>query len=46
MNHSELYNFMARCKLAVLSTTAASGSPQSAFVGIGVTPGIEIIFDR
>ena len=45
MNQSELYNFMARCKLAVLSTTAASGSPQSALVGIAVTPGLEIIFD-
>src|SRR5436305_10493042 len=45
MNNSDLYNFIARCKLAVLSTTAETGSPQSALVGIAVTPSIEIIFD-
>ena len=45
MNNSDLYTFIARCKLAVLSTTAETGSPQSALVGIAVTPSIEIIFD-
>ena len=45
MNQSDLYNFIARCRLAVLSTTAEAGSPQSALVGIAVTPSLEIIFD-
>jgi hypothetical protein len=45
MNESDLYNFIARCGLAVLSTTAEAGSPQSALVGIAVTPALEIIFD-
>src|SRR5438270_3481791 len=45
MNQSDLYNFMARCKHAVVSTTEATCSPQSALVGIAVMPGLEIIFD-
>lgn len=45
MNQSDLYNFMARCKFAVLSTISEIGSPQSALVGIVVTPRLEIIFD-
>jgi Pyridoxamine 5'-phosphate oxidase len=45
MNQLDLYDFIARCRLAVLSTTAEAGSPQSALVGIAVTPGLEIIFD-
>jgi hypothetical protein len=45
MNQSDLYNFIAPCKLAVLSTVAETGSPQSALVGIAVTPSLEIIFD-
>ena len=45
MTESDLYNFIAQCKLAVLSTVAETGSPQSALVGIAVTPSLEIIFD-
>jgi pyridoxine/pyridoxamine 5'-phosphate oxidase len=39
-----LYHFLRAHKLAVLATTA-SGSPQSALVGIAVTPNLEIVFD-
>jgi pyridoxine/pyridoxamine 5'-phosphate oxidase len=45
MNQTDLYSFIARCKLAVLSTVAETGSPQSALVGIAVSPGLKIIFD-
>ncbi len=45
MNESDLYDFIARSRLAVLSTSAKTGSPQSALVGIAVTPTLEIIFD-
>jgi len=36
---------MTRCKLGVLGTIGAAGSPQAALVGIAVTPQHEIIFD-
>jgi pyridoxine/pyridoxamine 5'-phosphate oxidase len=36
---------MTRCKLGVLGTIGATGSPQAALVGIAVTPQLEIIFD-
>jgi pyridoxine/pyridoxamine 5'-phosphate oxidase len=45
MTEADLYSFMARCKLGVLSTIAETGTPQSALVGIAVTPSLEIIFD-
>ena len=36
---------MARHKLGVLGTTGPEGTPQSALVGIAVTPKLDIIFD-
>jgi hypothetical protein len=46
MNQSDICSFIARSKLAVLSTIAKNGSPQSALVGIAVTRALEIIFDK
>jgi hypothetical protein len=45
MNKSEVYRFVAEQKLGVLGTISSSGLPQSALVGIAVTPKLEIIFD-
>ncbi len=45
MTQTDLYNFMVRCRLGVLSSVAETGAPQSALVGIAVTPSLEIIFD-
>jgi len=45
MNKSEVYRFIAEHKLGVLGTISPSGFPQSALVGIAVTPQLEIIFD-
>ncbi len=36
---------MASQRLAVVSSTGPDGSPQSAVVGIAVTPELEIVFD-
>lgn len=45
MNVTDLYSFMTRFRYGVVSSVAADGSPQSALVGIAVTPQLEIIFD-
>jgi general stress protein 26 len=45
MTKQDLFEFMAQRRLAVLSSTAADGTPQSALVGIAVSPELEIIFD-
>jgi pyridoxine/pyridoxamine 5'-phosphate oxidase len=45
MTEADLYHFIARCKLGVLSTLANDGAPQSALVRIAVAPNLEIIFD-
>jgi len=48
MTKADIYQFIqfiAKQKLAVLGTLSSGGSPQSALVGIAVTPGLEIIFD-
>jgi pyridoxine/pyridoxamine 5'-phosphate oxidase len=45
MLKDELYDFIARHKLAVLATAAADGAPQAALVGIAVTPELELVFD-
>ena len=45
MIFSDLYTFLAAHPYAVLSTTAANGTPQSALIGVAVTPNLEIIFD-
>jgi len=39
-----LYKFMSKKRLAVLSTITDSGQPRAAFVGMALTPPLEIIF--
>ena len=45
MTEAKLYDFMAKEKLGVLGTIGAGGNPQSALVGIAITPQLEIVFD-
>lgn len=45
MTKTELFKFMTAHKLGVLGTVSSDGDPQSALVGIAVTPELEIIFD-
>jgi hypothetical protein len=45
MTKADIYQFIAKQKLGVLGTLSSDGSPQSALVGIAVTPELEIIFD-
>ena len=45
MNVADLYSFMTRFRYGVVSSLAVDGSPQSALVGIAVTPQLEIVFD-
>jgi pyridoxine/pyridoxamine 5'-phosphate oxidase len=45
MTEAELYTFMAKQKLGVLGTISQAASPQSALVGIAITPQLEIVFD-
>ncbi len=45
MDKQRLYQFLDGCKLGVLSSIGPEGAPQSALVGIAVTPELQIIFD-
>jgi hypothetical protein len=45
MEKAALYAFMVRFRYGVISSTSRQGTPQSALVGIAVTPDLEIIFD-
>ena len=45
MDRAGVFRFLDSCSLGVVSTLAADGAPQSALVGIAVTPELEIIFD-
>jgi Pyridoxamine 5'-phosphate oxidase len=45
MTKADIYQFMSKQRLGVLGTISSGGSPQSALVGIAVTPELEIIFD-
>jgi pyridoxine/pyridoxamine 5'-phosphate oxidase len=45
MTQADLYDFMAKEKLGVLGTIDPGGNPQSALVGIAITPQLEIVFD-
>jgi hypothetical protein len=42
---ADLYAFLAKERLGVLGTIDQGGAPQSALVGIAVTPQLEIVFD-
>jgi hypothetical protein len=45
MTKPELFHFMAAESYGVVGSIAPDGSPQSALVGIAVTPELEIVFD-
>ena len=45
MDLGMLYSFMARQRYAVVSSVSGEGIPQSALMGIAVTPELEIVFD-
>jgi pyridoxine/pyridoxamine 5'-phosphate oxidase len=45
MTEADLYAFIAKHRFGVLGTISQTGSPQSALVGIAVTPQLEIVFD-
>jgi len=45
MDKPGLLEFLTSCKLGALSTIGPQGEPQSALVGIAVTPEFEIVFD-
>jgi len=45
MTHLDLLAFIAKQKLGVLGSISPDGVPQSALVGIAVTPALEIVFD-
>ena len=45
MTKQDLFEFISKRRLAVLSSMAADGTPQSALVGIAVTSALEIVFD-
>ncbi len=45
MTKSDLYEILAGYRLGVLGTIGPDGRPQSALVGIAVTPRLDIIFD-
>jgi uncharacterized protein YhbP (UPF0306 family) len=45
MNVQEVYEFMSKERLAVISTASPTGQPESALMGFAVTPDLEIIFD-
>jgi pyridoxine/pyridoxamine 5'-phosphate oxidase len=45
VTHTDLFRFIAKSKLGVLSSAGPSGTPQSALVCFAVTEKLEIIFD-
>lgn len=45
MDRISLYSFMSRHRYGVVSSISGDGIPQSALVGIAITPALEIIFD-
>jgi hypothetical protein len=45
VDNSTLYFIMKRSRYGVVSSIATDGTPQSALVGIAVTPALEIVFD-
>jgi hypothetical protein len=45
MDRAGLYAFMRKFRHGVVSSIGPGGAPQSALVGIAVTPELEVIFD-
>lgn len=45
MDRAAIYEFIRNRKLAVISSLGPRGEPQSALVGIAVSPELELVFD-
>lgn len=45
MDKAALYCFMARARYGVVSSVASDSNPQSALVGVAISPELEIVFD-
>ena len=45
VSREDLYRFIRQRKLGVVSSMSDASTPQSALIGIAVTPDLEIIFD-
>ncbi|HTV82528.1 MAG TPA: pyridoxamine 5'-phosphate oxidase family protein [Acidobacteriaceae bacterium] len=45
MNRALIFEFLRRNRYAVVSSLSGAGAPQSALVGIAVTPDLEVVFD-
>ena len=45
MDRFDLHSFMVRHRYGVVSSLSGNGTPQSALVGIAISPDLEIIFD-
>jgi len=45
MDKAALYSVMTRSRYGVVSSIANGGTPQSALVGVAITPDLEIVFD-
>jgi len=45
MNTEDLYTYLSRRGLGVVSSIGPEGAPQSALVGFAVTPSLELVFD-
>mgnify|MGYP001005845789 CR=1 FL=1 len=45
MTRSDVYSYLSKYKLGVVSTVNASGMPESALVGVAATPELELVFD-
>jgi general stress protein 26 len=45
MNLAEVYGFMNKERLAVLTTVTGDGQPEAALMGFAVTPELEMVFD-
>jgi nitroimidazol reductase NimA-like FMN-containing flavoprotein (pyridoxamine 5'-phosphate oxidase superfamily) len=45
LTKSEIYEFIRARRFAVAATVDANGAPEAAFVGIAVTPELELVFE-
>lgn len=45
MDQAAIHAFLTKFRYGVVSSVASDGTPQSALVGVAVTPALEIIFD-
>ena len=45
MDKATLYSVMTKSRYGVISSIESGGTPQSALVGVAITPDLEIVFD-